>query len=225
MNISTTTDSPRESIAQAILQEILEGKILAGTRLITDTLAKRFSVSHTPVREALLTLSGTGFVEFLPHRGAVVKEFRPREIREIWDVRLALELLAIRSACGRVDRPTLHVLKTKFTRLATIQDKATARDLRDASKLDTQLHALIRDSSGNQFLINELARIHSIVVVIRDAAWKQLVSENNLVRLVEESKQHLAIVDALLSDDRTRSLHAMRIHLRTGKQTIIKAAE
>lgn len=96
--LASAARGTRESIAQAVMKEVLDGSIPPGTRLITESLANRFLVSHTPVREALLTLAGMGIVEIVPNRGAVVKRFSPREIREVCDVRLALELLAIRSA-------------------------------------------------------------------------------------------------------------------------------
>ena len=102
------------------MKEVLDGTLLPGTRLITESLANRFLVSHTPVREALLTLEGMGIVEIVPNRGAVVKRFSPREIREVCDVRLALELLAIRSACGLIPLKELRNLRTQFGRLAKL---------------------------------------------------------------------------------------------------------
>ena len=214
---------PRDSILEAVLKDVLEGRIKAGTRLITDVLAKRFGVSHTPVREALLTLAGMGVVQVLPNRGAIVKQFSPREIREICDVRLALELLAVRKACGAIDVDTLRQMQIEFVRLAESQGDINAEDVQIATALDTQLHALIRDHSKNQFLILELTRVHSLVTVIRDAAWGQLILENNLVRVVEEARQHLEIVDALMANNVKRAEKAMRTHLLTGKKTIVRA--
>lgn len=168
-------------------------------------------------------LSGMGIVELLPNRGAIVKRFSPREIREVCDVRLALELLAIRSACGTIPMTLLERLKTQFEKLAKLRSKISVRDVRVASQLDSELHSIIRDHAKNQFLVRELKRLHSWITVIRDAAWQQLVTEDNLQRVIEESTQHLQIVNALIANEPKQACSLMKIHLRTGKRTIVKA--
>ena len=222
-SLVSITRVSREFIVQTVMKEVLDGTMPPGSRLVTEALAKRFDVSHTPVREALLTLSGMGIVEVLPNRGAIVKRFSPREIREVCDVRLALELLAVRSACGSIPVAPLKTLRAQFAKLAKPRTKVKVEEVRVASELDSQLHSIIRDHAKNQFLIRELNRIHSIVTVIRDAAWQQLVSEENLQRVIEESKQHLEIVEALIANQPKQACILMRTHLRTGKRTIVKA--
>ncbi|HEU5117348.1 MAG TPA: GntR family transcriptional regulator, partial [Isosphaeraceae bacterium] len=93
----------RRWIAESLLKEIVQGSLKPGTHLVTQTLAKRFGVSHTPVREALISLSGVGIVDLQPNRGALVKEVTPRDVREVCQVRRALECQAVRCACGRID--------------------------------------------------------------------------------------------------------------------------
>lgn len=215
----------RESIVEALLQDILQGRLAAGERLVTDTLAKRFGVSHTPIREALLTLAGMGVLDVVANRGAVVRRFTPRDVREICQVRRILECQAVHSACGYIDVKSLERLRTTFARLSQIKRTPSGRDVANAQEADTKLHTLIRQSTRNQFLANELTRLMTMITVIRDVAWEKLVSENNLARVVEESRQHLEIVDALLSNNAKSASVAMSRHLKTGMRSIIRAVE
>src|SRR5207253_11519126 len=79
------------------------------TTLFRSVLAARFGVSHTPIREALIELAGIGVVSLLPNRGAVVRPITARDVREVCQVRRALECLAVRQACGRIDRKSTRL--------------------------------------------------------------------------------------------------------------------
>ena len=63
----------RQLLVQSLLTEVFEGRLRAGQHLVTQDLAARFGVSHTPIREALIALAGIGIIDLLPNRGAVVR--------------------------------------------------------------------------------------------------------------------------------------------------------
>src|SRR5271168_5216366 len=86
----------RRTIVQALLTEVFEGRLRAGQHLVTQELAERFGVSHTPIREALIALEGIGIIDLLPNRGAVVRQLTARDIREVCAVRRVLECEAAR---------------------------------------------------------------------------------------------------------------------------------
>lgn len=83
--------------------EILSGALPPGTPLRAEELAQRWSVSPTPVREALQRLAGTGFVELRPQRGARVADANLRDVEEVYDLRLLLEPVALRASLERAD--------------------------------------------------------------------------------------------------------------------------
>ena len=93
----------RQAIVQSLMADVFHGRLRAGAHLVTQELAERFGVSHTPIREALIALAGIGIIDLLPNRGAVVRRVTPKEVREICQVRRVLECEATRSACGRID--------------------------------------------------------------------------------------------------------------------------
>src|SRR5205823_14582374 len=81
----------RQTIVQSLLTEVFQGRLSAGQRLVTQDLAERFGVSHTPIREALIALAGIGILDLLPNRGAVVRPVTARDVREVCQVRRALD--------------------------------------------------------------------------------------------------------------------------------------
>ncbi len=78
------------------MADVVQGRLRAGEHLVTQELAERFGVSHTPIREALIALAGVGVIDLLPNRGAVVRRVSPKEVREVCQVRRALECEATR---------------------------------------------------------------------------------------------------------------------------------
>lgn len=206
--------SKRSRIVQELLAQIVQGKIPAGTRLVTQTLEKQFQLSATPIREALAELAGIGIIELLPNRGATVREVTRRDVREVSQVRRALECEAIRLAVGKIDRRDLESLKKELKQLVT-KSSSRKRFTQQAQKIDTRLHDLIASSSGNQHLIRELQRFALLFRSFRDASWAKASPSTEHARLQEEAAEHLQIVDALLNEDRQAAIVAMRSHIHS----------
>src|SRR5215467_7855192 len=110
----------RRVIVQSLLVEVFQGRLRAGKHLVTQELADRFGVSHTPIREALIALAGIGIIALLPNRGAVVRRVTAKDVREICQVRRALECEATRLACGRIDLAVLDALATDIKKLMAV---------------------------------------------------------------------------------------------------------
>jgi DNA-binding GntR family transcriptional regulator len=205
----------RQTIVQSLLADVFHGRVRAGEHLVTQELADRFGVSHTPIREALIALSGMGVLDLLPNRGAVVRRVTAKEVREVCQVRKALECEAVRSACGRTDLAALHALAGDLKRLMTVRARAP-RFIEEARAVDSRLHDLVADSCGNAFLAQEISRLKAVFRVFRDVAWEFSESRNDYHRLAEEAREHLAIVEALLAGDAKGAGRAMARHIRSG---------
>ena len=108
-------------LVESLLKEIVNGQIRSGERLVTQALARRFGVSHTPVREALVMLAGMGLLDVSPNRGAIVRKVTARGVREICQVRSALECEAVRLACGRIEVNALERLRSDLRRLTEVK--------------------------------------------------------------------------------------------------------
>jgi DNA-binding GntR family transcriptional regulator len=203
----------RQTIVEHLLKDILNGRLRPGQRLVTRTLSASLLVGQTPIREALITLTGIGVVEMRPNRGAVVRMLRPREVRDIYLVRRALECAAVRTACGRVGAEDLRSLAADIREL--IGSAGTDRDrlIERARSIDNQLHDLIARDCGNIFLIDELDRLKLLYRAFRDSAYEKEGPLNNFLRKDVEAREHLAIVEAMLARDRGASVRAMSRHI------------
>ena len=206
----------RQTIVESLLADVFQGRLRAGEHLVTQDLAKRFVVSHTPIREALITLAGIGIIDLLPNRGAIVRKVTPHEVREVCQVRKALECEATRSACGQIKLAELHALAAELGRLMSVKTCPGPGFVAEARAVDSRLHDLIADSCGNAFLAKELSRLKILFRAFRDVSWEHDESRNDFHRLGEEAHEHLVIVEELLNGEPRRASKAMARHIASG---------
>lgn len=205
----------RAALVDSLLADVFQGRVRAGTHLVTQDLAERFGVSHTPIREALITLAGIGIIDLLPNRGAIVRTVSAKEVREVCQVRRVLECEATRSACGQLPTTELEELAEALRTLQQTK-KPTQQFIEQARALDSRLHDLIAESCGNAFLAREIARLNTLFRAFRDLAWQHDQAHNDYRRLTLEAQEHLAIIEALLAEDAAAAAHAMSRHIRSG---------
>lgn len=213
---TTSRGLRREAIVESLLTDVFQGRIRAGQHLVTQELAERYSVSHTPIREALIALAGIGIITLAPNRGAVVRQVGAKEVREVCQVRKALECEAVRLACGRIIPSELQSLSVELKKLAARNGSTGLKQVAKAQELDNRLHDLIADASGNQFLKQELNRLKLLFRAFRDVAWEHDGAHNDFHRLNEEAHEHATIVDGLLANDAKAASRAMSQHIRSG---------
>jgi len=206
----------RQAIVESLIADVLQGRLRAGQHLVTQDLAERHGVSHTPIREALVALAGVGVIDLLPNRGAVVRQVSPRDVREVCQVRRVLECEATRRACGRIDPAELHSLASELKRLMSGTGRSKSKFVERARTQDNRLHDLIAASCGNHFLAQELARLKILFRAFRDMAWMFEESRSDYRRLAGEAQEHLEIVEALLAEDPRRAARAMALHIKSG---------
>ncbi len=206
----------RQAIVESLLADVFEGRLAAGQHLVTQDLAERFAVSHTPIREALVALAGIGIIDLVPNRGAIVRPVTSKDVREIAQVRRVLECEATRRACGRTDLGELESLAADLRKLVKAAARGGSRFIEEARAVDSRLHDLVAASCGNDFLAAELSRLKILFRAFRDVAWAYVTARNDYRRLGDEAQEHLAIVEALLASDAKEAARAMSRHIRSG---------
>jgi len=162
--MTTLERAKPKSVRDVLEDEIVEGRLAPGDRLDEMSLADRFGVSRTPIREALRQLAEAGFVEIRPHRGAVVSAPDPRRIIEMFEVMAELEALCARLAARRL-LPEDH--RRLEQTLKACGDALEAGDTDAYYYENEQFHRAIYAASGNRFLADEALTLHKRLAPFR----------------------------------------------------------
>jgi len=206
----------RQTIVHAILHGIFDGRYHSGQRLVVQKLADEFGVSPTPIREALVELSGIGVVDLLPNRGAVVRQVSRDDVAELCQIRRVLEAEAARSACGRVNPAELQALIEELRRLVEHGRSASldgGRFIELTRAADSRLHDLIANACGSKRLAEAIGRFKMLFRAFRDVGYIRFEERNDFTRMAEENEEHLAIAEALLSGDGKAASKSMAKHI------------
>jgi DNA-binding GntR family transcriptional regulator len=200
-------------VGRRIADDILRGRILPGAKLDEQTLATRFKVSRTPVREALRQLLATGLVESIPHRGAVVTSFGPERLSQLYEA-----IGEIESTCARLATQRMSAIERKELQLAMkpLQQAAAHGDGRAYLDRSDALHQVIHRGSHNVFLM-ELARGYRM----RSLPFRSLKPYTR-ERMRVSYGEHGRVIAAVLAHDAEDAARAMREHVATSLLRAIK---
>lgn len=205
-----------QRVHEHLRDEILSNRLQAGTELQETALAESLGVSRGPVREALGRLAAEGLVTVRPRRGAVVRSLSKEEFLEAYQVREALEALAVRLAVPRLSRDEL-------ARLQRLTDEMAAWAQRDAVheffEANLKFHEAVVQASANRTL-QELYR--HLVRQMRPYQMRSLALRGNLRRSVAE---HRAILRAARAGDADEAARLMSEHIRVPQRRLQAASE
>lgn len=185
--------------------DILVGVLGPGTPLVETTLATRYAVSRTPVREALRRLEHDGLLERGP-RSLQVRQSTPQEIYDLNDVRTVLETTTARRAAERHTELDLVLLYDLLDRMEREDLDVPAR-----VRLNRQFHASVWHAGHNATLCQTLERLYLTEVpalhttLASTPRWRQAVAE------------HRAVVDAIAAGDAETAARVLEEHLRIGR--------
>lgn len=200
-------------IAEEIKQAILAGRFRPGDRLIEEDLAAELDVSRNPVREALRILVTAGFVELVPRRGASVALLDLTSVRELFEVRAALEALTARLAAERITPDLLRALEE-----ITIRGKRAVADgmLDDLPVLNAEFHGAVAKAAGN-------SRLAGLIEMVRDTIqW--VYARNIRERAVASWSEHSELFEAIARRDAGAAAH-LALHHITQAETAYMLAE
>ena len=130
-------DTLASRISRALAERIIHGELIPGSRLGQDHIAEEFGASHVPVREAFRRLEAQGLVVSIPRRGVRVASFDLKQVREVAEMRAALEVLALRHAAPNLTTDVLDAAEQAAS------DADNAKDVRSWEEANRRFHRLI----------------------------------------------------------------------------------
>lgn len=194
-------------VESALKEEIISGRLLPGQRIDLARLAQSWNVSPTPLRDAVRSLDTQGLVEISPRKGVFVAATDRKALKEIFELRVALECAATELATPIVPREAAEDALGRYQRA---RDAASERERQKAlSAIDNLIHDLIIRNCGN-------TRLKRIMDGLRDhVRW----SQQTIIARVREPfnetlPEHIRICEAVVARDVAGAVAAMREHLQ-----------
>ncbi len=181
-----------EVVYEQLKQQILEGNIAPGTRMMEVELSEKMGVSRTPIREAIRMLEKEGLVEVRPRHGAYSSQVSIQEILGILEVRQNMDGMA---AALATERGT----KKDFERIQEMakayEDSVKTGDLNEIIKCDEKFHESIADAGHNATLVKIVSDLQNLVIRFRYIYYNNPEIISNLIA------EHKEILDAIRGGD------------------------
>ena len=204
--------SLRGKVFQKIREEILSGVYQDGEELREVTLGEKLGVSRTPVREALRQLELEGLVNMVPRKGAEVADITEKSLRDVLEVRKALEELSVQLACEKITEEEIEELKRVAERF---KDTLDDQDVTKIAEADVAFHDVIYTATDNQKLILLLNNLreqmyrYRVEYLKKEEAYPQLIAE------------HEELIDNISKRNKEEATRIMCEHIDNQVATVI----
>lgn len=206
----------RDQIFNKIKKRLLSDRYQPGDIIPIDRIAREFSVSATPIREAFIRLESSGFLQLIPNKGAKVAEISEQDIENTWEMRKLLEPYAGKLTAKLNLKKEIEALKLDIKFIIDGE-----YDHESYMKADNDLHQLLFNYVDNALLKDTLTRIHEMSMRMRYHAENSAENSNDVVRHV--CSEHMLILDALSLNDPEATELAVMNHIMNGKIRTIKS--
>jgi DNA-binding GntR family transcriptional regulator len=210
-HLSSSKPRLSDTVYHSVLDMIVRGSMVPGSRIAEAELIERLGVSRTPVREALLRLADEGLVQMFPQAGIYVAPVSVAAVSEAQFIREHLECAVIREVAARIDAGGMALLRGTLMRQQAAHDMA---DTVQFHELDELLHQQFSELAGRTGVWRVIQHSKHHLDRVR---WLSLPVAEHIPRLI---MQHQAIVDALDQRDPDIAEASLRVHLREVYATI-----
>nr|WP_027870191.1 GntR family transcriptional regulator [[Eubacterium] cellulosolvens] len=203
----------RDVVFRTLRKSILRGDLHPGERLMEIQLANRLGVSRTPIREAIRMLELEGLVTNIPRRGAQVAKITEKDLRDVLEVREALEELTVRLACERITERQLSDLYRASRKFEAVVD---TMDLVQLAQADEEFHTIIYEASGNRRLVQMINNLREQMYRYRVEYLKDAENRQSLITEHDELWESLKRKDFASADKyMKRHIERQMINIRS----------
>lgn len=189
-------DTKSAVIYRLLKQDILNGRLKPGEKLVASKVAEAYGVSIIPVREALNRLRAEDLVTIIPHTGAYVTEIDLEDLKDLYPIRGVLEGFATRLACPKLGGEEFKRLKDLIGEMDRVIEEGRFPEM---GHLNYEFHMTIYRASGNGHLVRLIDELWQKTARVRGVF--ALVPE----RAVQANREHREILKALKAQDAERA--------------------
>lgn len=207
----------RDEVFNTLRERILKGSLKPGERLMEIHLADQLGVSRTPIREAIRMLELEGLVKMVPRKGAQVARISREDLQDVLEVRKALDTLAVKLACDRIDEREIEKLKEAEADFERILESGDTTQIAEA---DVAFHDVIQAASKNKRLKSMISNLAERIYRYRFEYIKQ--QSDGGKTLVDE---HRAIISYIEERNTDEAIKAIELHIDNQEISIAKQLE
>lgn len=203
----------RDIVYENLRKAILEGKLKPNERIVEKEYAEKLNISRTPIREALRKLEIEGLVQYIPRKGVIVNTIDKEEIIETYEIRKALEGLAIRYVVQRITDEEITTLKELM-------------DLMEESNKAEDFEKVLEACKGFNDVILKASRMPKIAGLINTMAEQleryKRVTMSQSIRRSSAIQEHREIFQAIANRDSTAAERLVIEHLEASQKAFLE---
>lgn len=204
----------RDVVFNTLRQAILKGEMEPGERLMEITLANKLGVSRTPIREAIRKLELEGLVNMIPRKGAVVASISEKDMRDVLEVRITLEELAVELAIKNMEEEDIDLLRKAGL---AFEKAVISHDIVAIVDADVEFHDIIYNKTNNNRLIQIINNLREQMYRYRLEYVKDARTHSILIN------EHNDIIECLKRKDVEAAKEAVREHISNQERGIVRA--
>lgn len=203
----------RDVVFKTLRKGILTGELKPGERLMEIHLANRLGVSRTPIREAIRKLELEGLVTMIPRKGAEVANITEKNLKDVLEVRQALEGLAIELACDRITEEKKLDLRE---RLDQVEAAVKTGDTSAIASADVAFHDTIVEASGNGRLVQLVSNLGEQMYRYRFEYIKDVTKHSQIMR------EHRIMYESIMEKDKEKAAQIVKTHIDNQEEAIMR---
>jgi len=203
-------------VYKILLKSIVSGQVAPGAQLRPDTIARQLEISTTPVREAMHRLESDGLAVKHSYQGWFVREHTKEEIRELYELRVALERFGVELACQRMTDDEIGWLRRHQS---TGEVALAAGDMDAYRNYNRDLHAAIIRAARNSYLSGVMGQLQS--------QSEMLIARTVRIigRPLRAIKEHQQLIELIAARDAVEAGRLMSQHISSALEDIISLRE
>ena len=199
--------SLRQQVAHALRAALVAGEMRPGVLYSAPSLAEKFGVSATPVREAMLDLAAEGLVEAVRNKGFRVTELTDRDLDEITQIRMLVEVPTVGEVARMCDEEMVPKVEALREAAREIETLAIKRDLIRYVEVDRKFHLALLALAGNRHIVDVIGNLRARS---RLYGLQQLADRG---QLGASAREHEQLVDLVLARDVDAATKLMAQHI------------